>query len=234
VHETLSHDETLVHVPIMTTAGCEPPVIAATWMGCSVPVLQVLLSHGASVKPRSRCGATALHILAMPQKEVEAFKRPAQIDELTVPALANHLHNLETTVGHLVNWLHLGFGKAASYYSAAPVARDTENKSCALALSLLQSGADPAEVWNGLLPAEAARRSGQQCLANAIEHFMWRRAQRLLAKHRSKAFLLGCHNAVHNLISQFLTPSCPRCRSIVAVRLCKAEGIEGTEESMCS
>jgi len=247
VHETLSHDETLVHVPITTTAGCEPPVIAATRMGCSVPILQVLLSHGASVNACSRCGAPALHILAMPHEEVETLKQPTQAEELqrmAVPALADRLHRLHDLpidVGHVGSWPHLRMGSAASS-SLPPVAHVSEHHACAIALCLLRHGANAAEVWNGLLPAEAARQSGHQCLANVIEHFMWQRAQRLLAKHRSAAgdhrkgfaALLGRHNTVLKLISQFLAPSCSQCSCIVAAHLSKAERIEGIEESECS
>jgi len=170
VNKLLLCDNTLVHVPFTTLAGCELPVIAAIMMGCCAAVVEVLLRHGAVPTAHGRCGASALHIIA---------------------------RGVATTCPQLQTRL-----------------RSAEQQGCGIATCLLQYGADTAEKWKGLLPAEAARQSGQEHLANIIEHFVWWRAQQILAKHRSAAtkakrlvspFLL-CKANVYRLIIEFLAP----------------------------
>jgi len=94
--------------------------------------------------------------------------------------------------------------------------RKDEQQVCDIAMCLLQYGADTGEIWKGLSPAETARESGQEHLANIIEHFAWWRAQQILAKHRSTAatkagsfysHLLQRNISVYKLISEFVTPS---------------------------
>eukprot|EP00419_Tripos_fusus_P020604 CAMPEP_0172736276 /NCGR_PEP_ID=MMETSP1074-20121228/114669_1 /TAXON_ID=2916 /ORGANISM="Ceratium fusus, Strain PA161109" /LENGTH=140 /DNA_ID=CAMNT_0013565451 /DNA_START=11 /DNA_END=429 /DNA_ORIENTATION=- len=48
LQEVLKNDPSLVHIPLWTSAGCEPPCVAAVRIGCSVHVLDKLLQHGAS------------------------------------------------------------------------------------------------------------------------------------------------------------------------------------------
>jgi len=170
VNKLLLCDNTLVHVPFTTLAGCELPVIAAIRMGCCAAVAEVLLRHRAVPTAHGRCGASALHIIAWGVAT-------------TCPQLQMRLRN-------------------------------AEQQGCDIATCLLQYGADTAEKWKGLLPAEAARQSGQEHLANIIEHFVWWRAQLILAKHRAAATrakrfvspLLQCKANVYGLISEFVAP----------------------------
>merc|ERR1719367_2518931 len=46
LEDVLTSDSNLVHMPLWTSAGCEPPCVAAVRMGCSVRVLDKLLQHG--------------------------------------------------------------------------------------------------------------------------------------------------------------------------------------------
>merc|ERR1712079_819446 len=80
---------------------------------------------------------------------------------------------------------------------------------------------DPEERWQGLLPAEMAKRSGMQYIADVIEQLVWRRVQLLLAKHRKSARcanqhappLLACREDLFDLVCKFLAPPCGLCET---------------------
>jgi len=209
VHEILLCDETLVHVPITTTAGCEPVTVAAIRMGCRAPILEVLLRHGASSTARGRCGASALHILASLQPQGGSVKWPSWADMQGLPCTGYH------EAGNLLGEM----GIAAACQATPTFWHKAEQQRCALASCFLHHGADATEEYKGLMPAEAARRSGQLRLANVIEYFTTWRVQRIVAKHRaagngkkvSGSPLVECVANVYQLISEYLAPPQGEC-----------------------
>lgn len=198
--EMLSYDDTLVHVPMRTNEGYEVPLIAAIKMGCGAPVLEVLIHHGAVPKAHGRCGAPALHII------VGLFQEGRGPTEQ--PTWTNKR-------SHLVNWFQseLGGHLAVARQVLPFFDPGFEQQACAAAACLLYHGADATERWMCCLPAEVARRSGQHRLASVIEHFAWRRVQRMLSKHVSAACstrrsgfpLRECPVTAGKLISEFLS-----------------------------
>merc|ERR1712204_22415 len=201
VHEVLSHDNTLALTHVKISTGWEPPVVAAIRTGCSAAVLEVLLHHGASFKVRGLCGASTLHILVTSlqeeQEQGKASMWSAGVQAMLLMAgsaglpLAKLAHDAEN--------------------SAAKRGHEAEQQACAVAACLLQHGADATERWTGLLPAEAARRAGQQCLSDTIVNFEWCRClQWVLTKQRLAASSVSplwmCPDNVYMLIRQFLAP----------------------------
>jgi len=215
----LSHDDTLVHVPMRTNEGYEVPLIAAIKMGCGAPVLEVLIHHGAVPTAHGRSGAPALHIIVGSLQEGRGLtEQPTWTNKLTEvkwPALLDTGHDLPQAGSRLASWPQSELeGHLAVARRVLPIlGPDIEQQACAAAACLLHYGADATERWRCLLPAEVARRSGQHRLANVIEHFAWRRVQRMLAKHgsathstRGSGFpLLECPVTVGKLISEFLS-----------------------------
>jgi len=218
--ELLLRDGTLVHVPVTTQAGCEPPTVAAIRMGCCAPVLEVLLHHGAASTARGRCGASALHILVSPVQSQNGSGTLLSWTDIQaeghLPTFAGILQGLPCAGFHEAGKLLFQEGvAAAAAFPLLPMSwNNTEQRRCALAACLLRHGVDATEEWKGVMPAEAARLSGQLRLANVVEHFDTWRVQRILAKHRSVAsgtkssgspFLEGDAN-VYALISEYLAP----------------------------
>jgi len=213
VNKLLLGDNNLVHVPFMTVAGCELPVVAAIRMGCCAAVVEVLLRHGAVATAHGRCGAAALHIIALSLHDGESLAGwplgPNIAEKSHTLGLADSLHGMPLIpcFAHQFEW-----GVATT---CPQLQMRLRQQVCDIATCLLQYGADTAEKWKGLLPAEGARQSGQEHLANIIEHFVWWRVQQILAKHRSAATrvkrfvspLLQCKANVYGLISEFVAPS---------------------------
>jgi len=215
VNKLLLCDDTLVHVPLPTISGCELPIIAAIRMGCCATVVEVLLRHGAAPTVHGRCGASALHIIVLSLHNGKSQAGwpfgPNVVEKPHLLGFADSMHDMPLTpcFAHQFEW-----GATATCPQIQMCWRNAEQHICDMATCLLQYGADTAEKWKGLLPAEAARQSGQEHLANIIEHFIWWRAQQILAKHMSAATrakrlvspLLQCKANVYRLISEFVAP----------------------------
>jgi len=211
--DLLLEDVTLVHVPVATVVGFEPLLVAAVRVSCSVSVLKVLLRHGAMATAHGCDGASALHVLVSSlQLASGPAERPTWSSLQTVPWVGCPVaHQGQPQNGIAAAWPPF-FVRNAQQHAE----RHTEQHACALAACLLHYGADANEEWKGVLPADTARQSGHQCLADLIEHFAWWHAQPVLAKHRSTASgietsgspLLACNAALYGLICDFVAPPC--------------------------
>lgn len=231
VKSAIEDDLNSVHVPCLTPAGCETPILQAVRCGCSAAIVGCLLQSGASVDDVDSAGRTALEVLcaAASDSEGAAGEPSADLDDIlglhglsfspvtdwTIPPPT--VWNIPPPIHGDIPLLHacrqaihppcVG-GDPCS--EGDGVSR--QRLSCARLLLAHGAGSRPGAAEAAAAVAEA---NGNVKLASLVRQWKdlqacrWLREQRsrlAAAAHGSKLSLLGCPEGVFELICERLAP----------------------------
>lgn len=218
VQQLLDDDETLVHFPLPSLAGCEPPLFVAIRVGCSASIVSLLLNCGASATDRNPVGVTALDLVvgACPTDQIPRELDDALFRESSWP-------QLPLPMQWTARFSQFDADPASSQGDPkCPLRTETprEKQCCEYATLLLAHGADPFRPWQGLAALDVAKQSGKQRLADIMQHAGDRQVHRFLCRYWVRAdsalqgsSLLRCPWDVLEHISGFVAPPLPKVTS---------------------